>query len=89
VAYHLEIERRALQEIARLPWQDQDRIEAAIDSLADDPRPRGRQPVKAADPGAYRLRLGDYRIIYLVRDTDQAVIVARMTRRREDTYTGL
>lgn len=89
MAYHLEIERRALKEIARLPWQDQERIEAAIDTLADDPRPKGCQHVQAADPGTYRLRVGDYRIVYLVRDADQAVIVARVARRREDTYRGL
>ena len=89
MAYRLEIERRALKEITRLPWQDQERIEAAIDTLADDPRPRGCQPVKAADPGTYRLRVGDYRIVYLVRDADQVVIVARVARRREDTYRGL
>ena len=89
MAYRLEIERRALKEITRLPWQDQERIEAAIDTLADDPRPRGCQPVKATDPGTYRLRVGDYRIVYLVRDADQVVIVARVARRREDTYRGL
>ena len=89
MAYHLEIERQPLKEIARLPWQDQERIEAAIDGLADDPRPKGCQPVKATDPGTYRLRVGDYRIIYLVRDADQVVIVARVARRREDTYRGL
>ena len=89
MAYHLEIERQTLREIARLPWRDQERIEAAIDGLADDPRPRGCQPVKATDPGTYRLRVGDYRIIYLVLDADQVVIVARVARRREDTYRGL
>ena len=89
MSYRIEIERRALREIARLPWRDQERIEAAIDGLADDPRPRGCQPVKATDPGTYRLRVGDYRIVYLVRDADQVVIVGRVSRRREDTYRRL
>ena len=90
MSYRIEIERRALREIARLPWRDQERIEAAIDGLTDDPRPRGCQPVKAtADPGTYRLRVGDYRIIYVVLDGDQMIIVARVARRREDTYRGL
>ena len=89
MAYHLEIERQALREIARLPWRDQERIEAAIDGLADDPRPRGCQPVKATDPGTYRLRVGDYRVVYVVLDAELLIIVARVARRREDTYKGL
>ena len=89
MSYRIEIERRALREIARLPWQDQERIEAAIDGLADDPRPRGCQPVKATDPGTYRLRVGDYRILYVVLDAELLIIVARVARRREDTYKGL
>jgi len=86
VTYDLLIKRRAQKEIARLPWQEQDRIEAAIDNLTDDPRPRGCQQVKEAEGGTYRLRVGDYRIIYLVIDDDQMIIVVRVARRREDTY---
>ena len=89
MSYRIEIERRALKEIARLPWRDQERIEAAIDGLAETPRPRGCQPVKTADPGTYLLRVGNYRIAYNVLDTDQVITVARVVKRGEDTYKRL
>ena len=63
--------------------------EAKIDALADDPRPPGGEPVKAATRGTYRVRVGDYRVIYTVLDDEQVVVVARVARRGEHTYKGL
>jgi len=75
--------------MARLPRQDQARILAVIKALAEYPRPAGCRPVKAAEKGTYRLRVGDYRVIYVVRGDEQVVIVARVVRRSESTYRGL
>jgi mRNA interferase RelE/StbE len=58
-----------------------DRITAAIDSLADDPRPPGAQKLAGRDD--YRIRVGDYRIVYAVDDDEQLVLVARIAHRRE------
>lgn len=87
--YRIEVERRVQKTLARLPRQDRARIEAAIDALAHDPRPSGCVSVKAAGPGTYRVRVGDYRVIYIVLDDEQVIIVARVARRREDTYRAL
>ena len=87
--YRIEVRRRAQKELNRLPWRDRDRIEAAIDTLAEEPRPSGCKSVRTADSGTYRLRVGDYRIIYIVRDAEQVIIVARTARRGEDTYKEL
>ena len=87
--YRIEVERQAIKVLARLPWRDQERIEATIDRLAENPRPHGCQPVQAADPGVYRVRVGDYRIVYTVLDSEQVIIVARVAKRGEDTYKGL
>jgi mRNA interferase RelE/StbE len=57
------------------------RIRAAIDALADEPRPRGA--VKLAGRDDYRIRVGEYRVIYAVDDDDSLVIVARIAHRRE------
>ena len=89
MSYRVEVERRALKELARLPWSDQERIEAAIDDLANDSRPHACQPVKAADPGTYRVRVGKYRIVYTILDAEQVTTVARVVRRREGTYKRL
>jgi mRNA interferase RelE/StbE len=58
-----------------------DRIRTAIDSLAGDPRPRGA--VKLAGRNDYRIRVGDYRVIYAVDDEERLIIVARIAHRRE------
>jgi mRNA interferase RelE/StbE len=58
-----------------------DRIRAAIDLLAADPRPPGA--VKLASRDDYRIRVGDYRIVYAVDDAERLVLVARIAHRRE------
>jgi len=87
--YRIEARRRVQRELNRLPWRDRDRIEAAIDTLAEEPRPSGCKSVRTADPGTYRQQVGDYRTIYIVRDAEQVIVVARTARRGEDTYEGL
>jgi mRNA-degrading endonuclease RelE of RelBE toxin-antitoxin system len=71
-----------------LRGQDQARIEAKIDALADDPRPPGCEPVKAATRGTYRVRVGDYRVIYTILDDEQMVVVARVARRGSTPTKG-
>jgi len=89
LAYQIRVGRRVRKEMARLPRQDQARILAVIKALAEDPRPAGCRPVKVAEKGTYRLRVGDYRVIYVVRDDEQVVIVARVASRSESTYRRL
>jgi mRNA interferase RelE/StbE len=73
-------------ELQRLPHEDKARILARIQSLATMPRPRG---IIKLEPGVYRLRVGNYRIIYQVIDKDQVVLIIHVRRRREDTYKGI
>jgi mRNA interferase RelE/StbE len=58
------------------------RIAHAIDSLADDPRPRGAVKL-AGDQDFYRLRAGDYRIIYSITDEKLIVLVIAVGHRRD------
>jgi len=89
VAYSIEVEDRAKKALARTARHYQNRIAAAIDGLAEEPRPVGCQPVRTALRGTYRLRIGNYRVIYTVRDDERLVIVARVIKRGEHTYKGL
>jgi len=75
--------------MARLPRKDRARILAVLKALAEEPRPSGCVPVKTAEPGTYRVRVGAYRVIYTVLDDERVVVVARVARRRESTYRGL
>lgn len=58
-----------------------ERVGTAIESLAAEPRPRG--VVKLAGRDDFRIRVGEYRIVYAVDDAEQVVLVARIAHRRE------
>lgn len=58
-----------------------DRITAAIDALADDPRPAGATKLAGRDD--FRIRVGEYRIVYAVEDAGRLVLVARIAHRHE------
>ena len=57
------------------------RIIKAISKLKDNPRPSGCKKLKSRD--AYRIRVGDYRIIYEIRDNMLVVLVIRIAHRHE------
>ena len=80
--YTVEIARRAIKSIARLPRQEQQRVRAAIDLLADDPRPPGCVAL-AGEESAYRVRVGAYRILYEVIDERLIILVIRVGHRRD------
>lgn len=87
MSYTIEVERRAARDLQKnVAHRDRPRIIKAIDDLAESPRPRGCRRVRAAPQGTYRIRVGDYRIIYVVLDDGQVVIIARVKRRSEDMY---
>jgi mRNA interferase RelE/StbE len=70
----------------KLPLKDFRRLDKAIWALAQEPRPRGVKKLKGP---FYRIRVGDWRIIYSVFDKDQLVIVGKVARRTERTYEGV
>jgi mRNA interferase RelE/StbE len=80
--YSVEIARRAIKSIAKLPRQEQQRIRAAIDLLADEPRPPGCVALSGED-SAYRVRVGDYRVVYEVFDKRLVIQVVRVGHRRD------
>ncbi|WP_254301477.1 type II toxin-antitoxin system RelE family toxin [Rothia kristinae] len=55
---------------------------AAVGSLADEPRPLGYIQLKGGG-GAFRIRVGDYRIIYDIYDEELVILVLRVGHRRE------
>jgi mRNA interferase RelE/StbE len=84
--YRVDIARRALRALAALPRGEQQRVRAAIDLLADNPRPPGCTKLTGEDD-AYRVRVGVYRIVYEVRDDRLLVHVVRVGHRR-DVFRG-
>jgi mRNA interferase RelE/StbE len=79
--HEVRLHPEAVRAFRRLRGRVRDRIESAIDGLAAEPRPHGA--VKLAGRDDFRIRVGDYRIVYAVDDTDRLVLVARIAHRRE------
>ena len=79
MAYVVLVSRAAERQIARLPREVFPRVRAAIDGLAENPRPHGSQKLGGADQ--YRIRIGDYRVIYEIEDAELHVLVVRVGRR--------
>ena len=79
--YDVRLHPEALRAFRRFSGPLRERIASAIDGLAADPRPRGA--VKLAGRDDFRIRVGDYRIVYAVDDAERLVLVARIAHRRE------
>ena len=79
--YSLEIKRSAAKELADLPTKDRDRLVARIKALAVDPRPPGAEKLSGQD--RYRVRQGDYRILYEIVDDQLIVTLVRIGHRRD------
>jgi mRNA interferase RelE/StbE len=85
MSYRVEIEPPARRALAKLPRQAATRIIRRIEALAVSPR--GVGAVKLSGHNAYRIRAGDYRIIYAVLDDRMLVLVVEVGHRR-DIYRG-
>jgi len=79
--YSLEIKRSAAKELAQLPSKDRGHVVARIQSLADDPRPVGAEKLSGQE--RYRVRQGDYRILYEIEDQVLRVVVVKLGHRRD------
>ena len=80
--YDVEIENAAAKAILRLQRHDQVRVTKAIAALAIEPRPDGCTKLSGT-ASSYRVRVGDYRIVYVIDDTIRVVTVTRVGHRRE------
>lgn len=79
--YSIEFVPSARKSLCKLPLPIQKRLQVAIDELADDPFPPGMKKLVGED--GYRIRVGDYRVIYNVEHGHLIVLVIRIGHRRE------
>jgi mRNA interferase RelE/StbE len=83
--YRIELRPAAMRALRKLDPPIQKRVHAAIVLLAQDPRPPASRPLKGRL--AYRVRVGDYRVIYSIHDDVLLVVVITLGHRR-DIYDG-
>ncbi len=81
--YRLEISHNAHRQICGLPAQTQERVNGKIAALADNPRPYGVKKLTAGE--GYRIRVGDYRVLYRIDDDAKLVVIYRVMS-RGDVY---
>jgi len=83
MTYKISILRRAQKQLAKIPANDYKKIKQAILDLAHDPRPPGSKKLKGRS--GWRIRQGDYRVIYEIQD-DQLIIIILDVGNRRDIY---
>ena len=81
MSFSIRIKESAARELGRIAEPDRTRIVAAIDRLAETPRLGAA--LKGDLRGLRRLRVGDYRVVYEVRDGELIVLAVRVAHREE------
>ncbi|MBI2853414.1 MAG: type II toxin-antitoxin system RelE/ParE family toxin [Chloroflexi bacterium] len=79
--HKIEIRRQAQRALDKLPKSDFQAVVEAIRDLAQTPRPKGVEKVKTT--GLWRIRQGDYRVIYAIDDNEHVITIVRVGHRRE------
>ena len=87
--YRLEVSPAADRDLEKLKGRikrhDFDRLRTAISGLAEEPRPQGVRKIKGTER-AYRIKTGNYRVVYEVYDNENLGLILQVVRRSETTY---
>lgn len=81
MTYHVGYRTSARRQLSRLAAAVQEKVVAAVDKLADNPRPPGCRKLQGR-PG-YRIRVGDYRIVYDIHDRVVTVEIIDIGHRKD------
>ena len=82
MAHRIELAPRAKRDLKKLPVDVRRRIAPHIDALGQNPRPPGVVKL-SGEESTYRIRVGEYRIVYEIRDDILLVTVVKVKPRRE------
>lgn len=78
--YNVIVAASATKELRTFPKKDRQRIGSRLQSLGHDPRPQGCE--KLAGQNRYRVRQGDYRIVYAIDDPTETVDIVKIAHRK-------
>ncbi|PIY83815.1 MAG: type II toxin-antitoxin system mRNA interferase toxin, RelE/StbE family [Candidatus Omnitrophica bacterium CG_4_10_14_0_8_um_filter_44_12] len=84
--YRIEIKKSAAKEIEQLSRKDMKAVIGTIGSLSDNPRPHGSKKLSGQEK--YRIRCGNYRILYAIEDNVLIVYVVKVGHRK-DVYRNI
>jgi mRNA interferase RelE/StbE len=81
VTYQIQVLPVAVRAIKKLPPEAKRRVQAAVELLAEDPRPPAAKKLTGRPEG--RVRTGDYRVLYRIQDEVLTVVIAPAGHRRD------
>ena len=82
MTYRVEVAPAAVRQLRKLDPSARRRVQAAVELLAEQPRPSGAKKLTGGD-GEWRVRTGDYRIAYEVHDDVLLILVVAVGHRRD------
>ncbi|MGI8800837.1 MAG: type II toxin-antitoxin system RelE family toxin [Solirubrobacteraceae bacterium] len=85
--YVVKYDPRALKELTKLDRPIARRIATAVETLSTEPRQPGARAL-VGYPGLWRIRIGDYRVVYAIKDAELLVLALRVAH-RSDVYRNL
>ena len=83
MTYTVELSTAVAKSLKKLDAPDRLRIAGAIELLSVEPRPPGATMLRGGERGRWRVRVGDYRVVYTIEDDRLIVLVLRIAHRRE------
>jgi mRNA interferase RelE/StbE len=81
--YQLIIKREALKELKLCPKKASIAIMDKIEELSNEPRPNGCKKLKGSLENLWRIRIGDYRVVYMIDDVIRIVNVRNIGNRKD------
>lgn len=82
MTYRIEFIKQAAKQFRALPIKEQQRLKPKVDALAEEPRPAGVVKL-SGEEDLYRIRVGNYRVIYAIEDNQLRILVVKVGHRRE------
>ena len=81
--YTISFKESARKELYALPVVEIRKVSKVVDKLAENPRPKGFRKLKGKEAGFFRVRSGDYRIVYAIFDSLHIVNIRRIGHRKD------
>lgn len=81
--YIIDFAARTEQQLNLIPKDIKKLIFDRIDKLRTNPRPNGVEPLQGSEKGLFRIRQGNYRIVYSIQDHKLLILIVRIVHRRE------
>ena len=83
MSYQIVVKKSAAKEIEALPTKILPQVTEAIYDLGNVPRPQGCKKLKGSKANIWRIRIGDYRVVYLIDDKIEIIDIQKVGHRKD------